>query len=150
MAVRHDVHGNGQLITLIPATVITTAVTGVVYTPTVVSPQLAGMTYLVALGKFVYGSGGTTAKVWIQTSYDGGTSWNDIINFAYTTASATKVSAVTAYIAPAAQAGAQTDATLADNTIIQGLLGDRIRAKLTTTGTYGGSTTLSVYAIAKG
>lgn len=150
MARRDDVHNNAQQLILLAPTVITAAVTGTVSTGTVVTPLLSGMTYLVALGKFVYGSGGTTAKFWIQTSYDQGATWNDIMNFAFTTASATKVSAVNAYIAPAAQAGAQTDATLADNTIIQGLIGDRIRVKYTTTGTYGGSTTASIYAIAKG
>lgn len=150
MGASHNVHGNAQQLILLAPTVITTAVTGVVSTGTVVAPVLAGMTYLVALGKFVYGSGGTTAKFWIQTSYDQGATWNDIINFPFTTASATKVSAVTAYLAPAAQAGAQTDATLADNSVVNGLLGDRVRVKYTTTGTYGGSTTVSIYAIAKG
>jgi hypothetical protein len=114
------------------------------------APVLSGMTYLTAIGKFVYGSGGTTAKFWIQTSLDGGVTWFDIINFAYTTASATKVSSCTAYIAPASQGFAPSDAALADNTIIQGTLGDRLRVKYTTTGTYGGSTTISIYALAKG
>ncbi len=150
MAIRNDVHSNGQLICLLPATVITTAVTGVTSTGNALVPSLAGATYLVALGKFVYGSGGTTAKFWIQTSYDGGLTWNDIMNHAFTTASATKVSAVNAYIAPAAQSGAQTDATLADGSIVNGIIGDRVRVKYTTTGTYAGSTTASVYIIAKG
>lgn len=144
-----DILIGGQRLILLAPTVITTAVTGVTSTGTVVEPVLTNMKYFVVLTKFVYGSGGTTAKFWLQTSYDGGTTWNDIVSHAFTTASLTRVSAVNTYIAPVAQGGAQTDGTLADNTIIQGLLGDRIRLKYTTTGTYAGSTTASVYAIAK-
>lgn len=150
MARSHDVHNNAQQITLLPATVITAAASGTVALPAVVAPVLSGMTYLAAISKFVYGSGGTTAKFWIQTSLDGGVTWFDIINHAYTTASGTKVSACTAYIAPASQGFTPSDAALADNTIIQGSLGDRLRVKYTTTGTYGGSTTISIFALAKG
>ncbi len=150
MGTSADVHNNAQQINLLAATVITTAVTAVTSTGTVVLPVLDGMKYLVVLSKFVYGSGGTTLKLWIQTSYDNGVTWNDVISHAFTTASLTKVSAVNCYVAPAAQGGAQTDGTLADNTAINGLLGDRIRLKYTSTGTYAGSSTISCFAIAKG
>lgn len=147
MGLNAELHQDGQRIPMLTPTTITTAVTGITTTPVVL---LAGLKYVVAQAIFVYGSGGTTAKAWLQTSFDGGETWVDIMNFAFTTASLSKVSAVNAYIAPASQAFAPSDATLADNTIIQGSLGDRLRLKYTTTGTYAGGTTLAVDVIAKG
>lgn len=119
------------------ATTLGTAVTG-----------LAGATYLAVEAIFAWGSGGTAAKVYVQTSLDGGTTWIDIMCFAFATAIASKVSAVTVNIALAA-AGTPGDGALADNTILTGLIGDQIRAKVVTTGTYAGGTTLSVHAVAK-
>jgi hypothetical protein len=39
-----------------------------------------------------------------------------------------------------------TDGALADDTCVDGVLGDRLRVRVVTTGTYGGSTVLSVRA----
>lgn len=133
-------------LTLLSATTITTAVTGVTTTPLT---GLAAMESLTVQAALTYGSGGTTAKVWVQTSFDQGASWVDVMCFAFTTASAKKVSSVRVATAVAA-AYVPTDATMADDTIKDGLLGDRIRLKYTTTGTYAGNTSLAVYAIAKG
>lgn len=99
---------------------------------------------------FVYGSGGTTAKVFVQTSFDGGTTWVDLASHAFALATASKVSAVTTGIAPASQAFAPTDGALTDNTIVQGVVGDRIRAKLITAGTYAGGTTVAVWVVLHG
>src|SRR3990172_5480546 len=88
--------------------------------------------------QFLYGSGGTSAKAYVQTSVDGGSTWFDVASFAFATTAANKVSAVNRSIAPASQAFTPTDGTLTDNTIIQGALGDRVRVKLITTGTYAG------------
>lgn len=110
---------------------------------------LGGMNYLVVTGVFLYGAGGTDAIARVQTSVDGGLSWIDIVSLGFLTAASTKVSAVTTRIAPAAQAAVYTDGTLAVNTVIQGVLGDRLRLKYVTTGTYSGATSLAVYAIAK-
>lgn len=79
---------------------------------------------------FVYGSGGTTAKLYLQTSLDGGLTWFDVACHAFDTSTLTKVSALTRFVAPASQAFAPTDGTLADNTVVNGVLGDRVRAKL--------------------
>jgi hypothetical protein len=144
------VNYNGQSLVLLTSTTITAAVSGIVAGTTTRVPLLQGANYLTVLSKFTYGSGGTTAKFWVQTSLDGGVTWFDIVNHAYTTATASKVSSVTSYIAPASQGFAPSDAALADNTIIQGVIGDRFRVKYTTTGTYGGGTTIAIYAIAKG
>lgn len=142
---------DGRRVTILPAKTITTALTG--DTSGVGSASGVtigtGVKYLGFQGVFTYGSGGTTAKLWIQTSFDGGTTWFDVGNMAFTTATLTKVGAVGAHIVAAAPA-TPTDATLADNTINNGLLGDRVRVKLTTTGTYAGGTTLKVDIVAKG
>ncbi len=106
-----------------------------------------GRTALMVQSTFVYAAGGTTCKVFVQTSFDGGTSWVDIISHAFTTASGVKNSTVTTYIAPASQAFTPTDGTLTDNTIIQGTIGDLLRAKVISTGTYTGTTHITVNAI---
>lgn len=119
---------------------ITTAVTAAVTNPVSTGTGPAGS--LLVQIDFVYGSGGTTAKVWVQTSLDGGTTWIDIANLAATTASMSRVmnlSSRTAITTPYAV----TDGTLADNTVKDGIVGPIYRTKLTTTGTYA-ATTLTV------
>jgi hypothetical protein len=131
-------------VALLPATVITTAVTGT--TGSVFSLDKDAK-YLFLEANFVYGSGGTTAKFWVQTRTSGGV-WRDIANFAFTTGSATKWSTINREIAVTA-ARTASDAALADDTILDGFLADEIRIKYTTTGTYGGSTTVTVKATIK-
>lgn len=127
---------------------ITTALTAVIRGKTV---GLYGMKSLSIEANFVYGSAGTTVKVWIQTSLDGGGSWVDIANFAFLLASLRTVHTV---IIPAVVATRTNvtplDGSLADNLIQDGILGDQIRAKLTTTGTYAGGTTLNVNFVPQG
>lgn len=147
MAASGAVHESGQRIKFLDTITIGAAVTGSVTTPVKV---LSGVNYVGALAVFVYAAGGTTAKFWLQTSFDGGATWMDIANFAFTTASLTKFSAMTTAIAPATQAAAPTDATLADNTINQGTIGSQFRVKYTTTGTYTGVTTIALNAVLKG
>jgi len=96
---------------------------------------------------FTYGSGGTTCRVWVQTSFDGGVTWMDIADFSATTASLTRAyhltdAAVTAIATPA-------DGALAANTSVNGFLGPIFRTKVTSTGTYAGGTTLSVSVLPK-
>lgn len=134
-----------QLLTLLAQTTIAGAVTGQTTTP-VVPKQ--GVTTLVLQAKLAYGSGGTTVKAWVQTSFDGGTTWVDVANFAFTTSAATIVHAVKANTTVTANY-TPTDGTLADNTIKDGLIGDRLRVKYTTTGTYAGTTHLTITAVAK-
>lgn len=117
---------------------ITTALTGVV--------RGSGGGFYAAKGliveaRFVYGSGGTTVKAYLQTSLDGGVNWMDFMAFAFATASARKVMAIQrAAIAAAVTPG---DAVLTDDTAIN-VLGEHIRAKLTTVGTYAGGTQLII------
>jgi hypothetical protein len=130
---------------LLPATTIGAAV------PVGLSPVILGMAAMKSLivqATFVYGAGGTTCKAWVQTSFDKGGSWVDIINFAFLLASAKKISAVKqSTVVAGAYVG--TDGTLADDTIKDGLLGDRLRVRYTTTGTYTGLTTLALSAVSK-
>lgn len=93
---------------------------------------------------FTYGSGGTSAKAYVQTSIDG-TNWIDIACFAFTTASARKVCNLRADT-PVTTIATPTDGTLSDNTVVDGIIGQKIRTKYVTVGTYGGTTTLVVTA----
>jgi hypothetical protein len=90
-------------------------------------------------GTFTYGSGGTTADAWVQTSFDGGTTWCDVANFHFTTANARFLFNLLASTSVTTQA-TPTDGTLAANTSVGGLIGNLWRVKYTTTGTYVGTT----------
>jgi hypothetical protein len=96
---------------------------------------------------FVRAAGGTTTKVYIQTSLDGGTTWFDVAQHDFATTTASKLSAVNRCIAPATQAVAPGDGALTADTIVQGILGDRVRAKVAVVGTYTGASSLKVVAV---
>lgn len=135
--------GPGGLITLLPQTTIAAAVAG----QTGVSFPTEGLRDLLVEAIFLYGSDGTTVKAWVQTRVKGGT-WRDIMNFAFTTSAATKWSKTSISIALAA-ARTASDAALSDDTILDGFLGDEVRIKYTTTGTYAGATSLQVIGSTK-
>ena len=143
MALSGEVHTSGQTINMASAT-ITAAAT---VTGTAVE-SLAGAKYLAAVAKFTYGSGGTSLKAYVQTSLDNGVTWTDIMCFAFTTATASKQSAVSTAIALAA-AVTPGDGTLTDNTILNGLLGNQLRVKYVSVGTYA-ATTFELDMVAKG
>lgn len=133
--------------TLVDGLAITTAISASVQN---VFSGLYGMKELSVEANFVYGSAGTTTKVWIQTSLDGGSNWIDIMSFAFTTSSLRKIHTVVMPAVVATRTNVTPgDTALADNTILDGILGDRLRAKVTTTGTYAGSTTLDVNMVPK-
>jgi hypothetical protein len=92
---------------------------------------------------FARGGGGTTTDVFLQTSLDNGSTWIDIAQFALATTTVTKVSAVRPYIAMAAGV-TPSDGGLSDNTILDGLIGDRLRVKTVVVGTYSGTSTLAI------
>ena len=135
-----------QALTLLAPTTIGAAVTGALGTAV---DGLAAMESATLQATFSYGAGGTTVKAWVQTSFDQGNTWVDIANFAFTTAAAKKISSVRAVTVVAA-AYVPTDATLADDTIKDGVLGDRLRVKYTSTGTYTGATSLAIHCVTKG
>ena len=93
---------------------------------------------------FTYGSGGTSGKSWVQTTFDSGTTWVDVMCMTFTTSSVSKCANISG-LTPVATNYTPTDGTLADDTTKDGLLGDFMRLKYTTVGTYAGSTSLKVY-----
>jgi hypothetical protein len=109
-------------------------------------------TIITLQGTLTYTSGGTTADAWVQTTLDGGLTWNDLANFHFTTAAGRLVFNLN--VVPVntiiAQITSFTDGTLAANTAIAvPFFGSMFRVKYTTTGTYVG-TTLRVDAICAG
>lgn len=145
MALNGPTHSSGLDVTFLSPLTISTAVAATGTTPV---KGLVGAYYLVVEAIFLYGAGGTTANAYIQTSLDNGLTWIDIMNFSFTTAAASKISAVVATTALAAVA-VPGDGALASNTILSGLLGSRFRAKYVTTGTYTGATSLALYGCFK-
>lgn len=97
--------------------------------------------------KFVRAGGGTTTKVYLQTTFDDGATWVDIACLAFATTTSTKVSGLKTDIAVTPNTS-PTDATMTDNTVLDGLLGDRIRAKYVVAGTYTGASSVTVSAVA--
>lgn len=104
--------------------------------------SLEGMLAMNLVCRFTYGgSGGTSVGAVVQTSFDGGTTWFDVARFDFLTASAVKYAnlsgltykaAATAYSALSAEG--QND----------GLLGPRVRAVVTSVGTYSSGTLLDL------
>jgi hypothetical protein len=90
---------------------------------------------------FIYGSSGTTVAAIIQTSIDQGGNWIDIARFDFTTANASKVLNLSGLLSKAVT----PVAALGSEGVFDGVLGDRLRCKVTSTGTYVAST-LSVRA----
>ena len=101
-------------------------------------------------GNFTYGSGGTTADAWVQTSLDGGVTFTDIANFHFALVSARFMYNLSSLTLHVTEFTTPTDGTLAANTSVDGILGSLYRVKYTTTGTYAGGTVMRVDAIANG
>jgi hypothetical protein len=97
---------------------------------------------------FTYGSGGTTAKAYAQTSYDDGGTWHDVAQFAFGTVTANKA-ATLGWPAPGTAHYTVTDGSLADNTLSGAPVGNMLRTKLISAGTYAGTTTLVISAAVK-
>ncbi len=105
--------------------------------------DLEGMTACALSVKFGYGAGGSTSIVVVETSLNQAGSWIEIARFDFATAGAEKVinlSALTPKTSP------YTAVALSAEGSVDGILGDRLRARVTSTGTYSGSTTASVRA----
>lgn len=132
---------------------ITAAVTDEVITegssaqssPQLFVDRLDGMQAVTLSARFTYGSGGTTCAAIVQTSLDQGATWIDIARFDFTTASARKVANLSGLLSKAVTA----IAALSVEGVSDGVLGDRLRAIVTSTGTYAGGTSISVRAHAR-
>lgn len=102
---------------------------------------------------FVYGAAGTNTTVYIQTALDavGSTTvgnqpqvWFDIMAFRFTTAAGRKILKVREETAIVADHVETADALTVD-TAVSGIIGSHVRARVVTTGTYTGTTTIDVY-----
>jgi hypothetical protein len=122
---------------------ITTAITAQASAPVGLGTGTAGS--LLIQTDFVYGSGGTTFSVWVQTSLDGST-WIDVCNMSGTTASKSRVQVVSTRT-PITTPYAPLDGTLGADSVHDGVIGVLFRCKTTTTGTYAGGTTLTVTVV---
>lgn len=103
--------------------------------------DLGGMHAVTVQARFAYGSGGTNCKAYVQTSLDQGTTWVDVACVVFTTATETQVFNLAALADKSLTV--PTDGTLTDDTVVGGILGDRLRVKVISTGTYV-NTTVSV------
>lgn len=131
---------------------ITTALTNEVITDSTSSSNedqefIDGLDWMAALTLFVnftYGSGGTTCLVYVQTCLDG-VNWIDLARFDFAQASAAKHCTISGL----AETNPAAVAALGSESKLSGILGDRLRAKVTSTGTYGGNTSVSVRAVVR-
>jgi hypothetical protein len=106
---------------------------------------LAGALSATLQANFVPGTGGIKTTLYFQTSLDQGASWIDIWSPTFTTASGKKVVNVSA-LTPRTSNYVPTDGALADDTVIDGVLGDRLRVKKVSTGTYAGNASVATRA----
>ena len=118
---------------------ITTALNAVALTPV---QNLEGIIAATILARFAWGSGGTSAKAYVQVTLDDGQTWIDVACFAFTTASATRVINLSG-LTPQTSQITPSDGSMSDNTAQDGVLGSAMRVKLVTVGTYA-NTILSV------
>lgn len=136
----HSLTINGSATDLpvtVAGTVVCTAITGI--------SSAVGMAVLLRLA---YGSGGTTIRVYLQTSLDGGTTYMDIACVLFGAAAKAVVLNFSS-LTPKTTQVVPTDGTLADDTAIDGIIGDRLRLKVVSTGLYTGSTVLTGRAVVR-
>lgn len=110
--------------------------------------DLNGMLAAALQMRLAYGSGGTSIKAYVQTSFDGGTTIVDVACFTFTTASAVKIRNLSA-LTPKITDSTPSDGAMTDDTSLDGALGDRLRLKIVSVGTYAGSTVLSGRLVAR-
>lgn len=131
---------------------ITAAVTNLVIT-TGTSPAGASQAFLdrfegienaLLYVGFVYGSGGTTAILKVQTTIND-VEWIDIARFDFATTNRSAVANLSALLSKAVT----TIAALSAEGVNDGVLAPKFRATLTTTGTYGGTTTITCRMVAR-
>ena len=118
---------------------IAAALNAVAQTPV---QSLEGMLAATILARFAYGSGGTSARAYVQITPDDGQTWIDVACFAFAQASATRVINLSG-LKPKLTPLTPSDGALADDTFVDGILGSAMRVKLVSVGVYS-NTVLSV------
>lgn len=108
--------------------------------------DLAGLLAMSLQARFAPGATvGATVKAYVQTSLDQGQTWFDVACFAFATAGDLRVLNLSG-LQPLTTPTVPADGALADNTVLDGPLGDRLRAKVLSAGTYA-QTLLSLWAV---
>lgn len=104
------------------------------------SVDLTGLLALTVQARFAWVSGGTTCKLYLQSSVDDGNTWCDFACIAFGNAAAetpwlnfSKLTPKTTQITP-------TDGALADDTAVDGIISSLVRCKVVTVGTYANTT----------
>lgn len=98
--------------------------------------------------RLAYGSAGGTGKAYVQTTFDQGTTWVDVACMTFSTAAKSILYNFDATLA--AVVDSLGDGVLADDTALDGPLGDQLRLKVITSGTaYAGQTVLSGRLVAR-
>jgi len=110
---------------------------------------LDGMAALSIQAALLYGSGGTKIQAYVQTSIDQGVTPVDIACITFTAAAGAKIVNLSG-MTPKTTEVVPADGALADDTCVDGILGDRLRLKVVSTGIYAGGTVLSVRAMPRG
>jgi hypothetical protein len=108
---------------------------------------LQGLKGLTLQARLALGTAGTKISAYIQTSFDQGATPCDIACFTFTNLSAVKGFNLSA-LTPRTEF-VPTDGALADDTMLDGPLGDYIRYKVVSTGIYSGGTLLSLRGVAR-
>ncbi len=109
--------------------------------------DLDGMLAATLQINFNYGSsGGTSVKATVETSCDQGTTWVEVWRAAFGTASEENLVNLSGLTAVTT---AYTPAALTDDTVKDGILGERWRMKIITVGVYVGNASLSGRLIAR-
>lgn len=122
---------------LLPQTTIAAAGT---YTSQVVDFGGQVPRLLTAIINFLYGAGGTTVNVYLQTSFDGVTFY-DVISYTQITTAASK-QLWSIGVPAATQTASLTDGTMTAGTGRTGVIGRYWRLKYIVVGTYTGATSL--------
>lgn len=110
--------------------------------------DLAGLLAVAFHARFSYGAGGTSCVLLIETTLDQGSTWFPVVRFLFGTASEVQVVNLSA-LTPVTVPTVPDAPTSANDTVFDGPLGDSFRARVVTTGTYTGSTLLSVRGCAR-
>lgn len=110
--------------------------------------DLEGCLAMLAQIRLVYGSGGTTVRAYLQTSADNGDTPIDVACVLFGTASENAVLNLSA-LTPKTTQVTPSDGAMADDTNVDGILGDMFRVKVVSTGTYAGSTQLVCSAVVR-
>jgi hypothetical protein len=110
--------------------------------------DLDGMQAALLQLRLAYGSGGSAIRAYLQCSADQSTTWYDVACVLFGTASEVALLNLSA-LTPKTTQVTPTDGALADDTAVDGLLTDRMRLKVVSTGTYAGSTVISARLVAR-